>query len=72
MTEISFYKLKAAHASIKQFDPLAHIDDTIEVSLWDNGEGFDAHLCSHGAQDYLNLSWGQFDALKKLVKALTK
>jgi hypothetical protein len=53
MTEITRYKL----------------DDFIEVSLWNNGEGFDAHLSSH-AEQCIRLSWGEFKALKKLVKEL--
>jgi len=39
------------------------------VSLWHNGEGFDAHLSTH-AEQTIRLSWGEFKALKKLVKEL--
>lgn len=69
MTEITRYKLDAAFADLRKFDHLANLDDFIEVSMWHNGEGFDAHLSSHGDQ-FFHLSWGQFKALKKLIKEL--
>ena len=71
MTDITTYKLDAAFAPLKKFDHCAKPDAFIEVSLWHNGEGFDAHLSSHGDQ-FIQLSWGQFKALKKLVKELDK
>jgi len=71
MTDITCYKLNAAFASLRTFDHLAKPDDFIEVSLWHNGEGFDVHLSSSGEQS-IRLSWGEFKALKKLVKELDK
>ena len=69
MSEIKRYKLEAAFASLLDFDHLAKQDDFIEVSLWHNGAGFDAHLSSH-AEQTIRLSWGEFKALKKLIKEL--
>jgi hypothetical protein len=69
MTDITFYKLDAAFATLRKFDHCAKLDDFLEVSLWHNGEGFDAHLSSHGDQ-FFHLTWGQFRALKKLVQEL--
>jgi len=69
MTDIKCYKLDTAFASLRTFDHTAKLDDFIEVSLWHNGEGFDAHLSSHGEQT-IRLTWGEFKALKKLVKEL--
>ena len=71
MTDITRFKLDAAVAPLRTFDHLAKPDDFIEVSLWHNGEGFDAHLSSSGEQS-IRLSWGEFKALKKLVKELDK
>ena len=71
MIDISTYKLDAAFASLAEFDHCAKPGDFIEVSLWHNGEGFDAHLSSEGEQS-IKLTWGQFKALKKLVKELDK
>lgn len=71
MTDIKIYKLKTAFASLGQFDTFAKEHDFIEVSLWHNGEGFDAHFSTHSDQSF-KLSWGEFSALKKLIKELNK
>ena len=71
MFDIQFYKLDAAFASLKQFDTFAKPEDFIEVSLWHNCEGFDVHLSAHGDQSF-KLTWGEYKALKKLVKELDK
>ena len=69
MTDITRYKLDAAFAPLRKFDHFAKPDDFIEVVLWNNGEGFDVHLSSSGEQT-IRLSWGEFKAVKKLVKEL--
>ena len=69
MTEITCYKLDAAFALLQEFDHFAKPEDFIEVSLWHNGEGFSAYLNSNG-EECFDLTWGQFKALKKLVKQL--
>jgi hypothetical protein len=69
MSNIQRYKLDTAFVSLHEFDHLAKPDDFIEVSLWHNGEGFDAHVSSH-AEQAIRLSWGEFKALKKLIKEL--
>lgn len=71
MTDITFYKLDAAFAYLKKFDHSAKDHDFIEVSLWNNGEGFDVHLSAQGDQSF-KLTWGEYKALKKLVKELDK
>ena len=69
MTKIERYKLDAAFVALHEFDHLAKPDDFMEVFLWHNGEGFDAHLSSHAEQS-IRLSWGEFKALNKLIKEL--
>jgi hypothetical protein len=71
MTDITTYKLDAAFAELKQFDYCTEANAFIEVSLWHNGEGFDAHLSSYGGQSF-RLTWGEYKALKKLIKELGK
>ena len=71
MAEIQTYKLDAAFAQLRDFDHCALPDDFIEVSLWHNSEGFDVHISSHGDQ-FIQLSWAQVKALKKLIKELDK
>ena len=70
-TDIKTYKLNAAFAELRHFDHFAKPHDFIEVSLWRNGEGFDAHLSTH-ADRTIHLTWDEFNALKKLVKELDK
>jgi hypothetical protein len=69
MADISAYKLDAAFTSLADFDHFAKPGDFVEVSLWYNGEGFNVDLSSNGNQSF-KLTWGQFKALKKLVKEL--
>jgi hypothetical protein len=69
MTDIKTYKLDAAFAPLKQFDHLANPDGFIEVALWHNGEGFDVCISTNSEQAF-RLTWGEFKALKKLVKEL--
>ena len=71
MTDVTFYKLDAAFTSIEKYDHLSKQGAFIEVSLWHNGEGFDAHLSNFESQTF-RLSWGEFRALKKLIKELDK
>lgn len=71
MPDIKTYKLDAAFAPLEKFDCLAQPDAFIEVALWYNGEGFDVNLSSHGDQAF-KLTWGEFKALKKLIKELNK
>jgi hypothetical protein len=69
MTNITCYKLDAAFAKLLEFDVTAKPDDFIEVAMWHNGEGFDVNLNSNGEQRFC-LTWGQYKALKKLIKEL--
>ncbi len=69
MANITSYKLDAAFAKLLEFDVTAKPDDFIEVAMWHNGEGFDVNLNSNGEQRFC-LTWGQYKALKKLIKEL--
>jgi quinol monooxygenase YgiN len=69
MSDITRYKLDTAFAELEAFDSYAKPGHFIQVSLWHNGEGFDAHLSTYGDQT-IRLTWGEFKALKKLVKEL--
>jgi len=71
VANIKFYKLDAAFAALEKFDHCAKPDAFIEVSLWNNGEGFDAHFSGYREQSF-ELTWGEFKALKKLIKELDK
>lgn len=69
MTNIQRYKLDTALTLLSTFDMTAEAGDFMEVSIWNNQEGFDAHVNSNGEQHF-HLTWQQFKALKKLIKEL--
>jgi hypothetical protein len=47
--------------------------DFIEITEWSNGEGFDINVSAKGTgNQIIQLTWGEFKALKKLVKELDK
>jgi len=71
MADIQFYKLEAAFTPLQQFDHCAKPGGFIEVALWHNCEGFDVHINSYSEQSF-RLTWGEFKALKKLIKELDK
>ena len=67
--KIERYKLDTAFVSLADYDVTTKGDDFMEVSMWHNGEGFDVILSTHGEQRF-GLTWGQYKALKMLVKEL--
>jgi hypothetical protein len=67
--KIERYKLEAAFVSLADYDATIKGDDFMEMSMWHNGEGFDVILNSNGEQRF-GLTWGQYKALKMLVKEL--
>ena len=70
MTDITFYKRDTAFASLQKFDCIAKPEDFIEVSLWHNGEGFDVNMNSSNNDQKFMMTWGEFKALKKIIKEL--
>jgi hypothetical protein len=66
---IKRYKLDAAFVSLIDYDITCKEDDFMEMSMWHNGEGFDVILSNDGEQRF-GLTWGQYKALKTLVKEL--
>ena len=70
--EIKTYKRLAKFVELKEFDSFAKDGDFIEVTEWYNGEGFDVSMTSCGREQFFQLTWGEYSALKKLVKAINK
>jgi len=58
-------------SNLKKYDHLADEHDFIEVTDWKNGEGFDVEIVSK-LNARFQLTWGQFAAMKKLVKKIEK
>ena len=67
--KIQRYKLDTAFVSLADYDVIAKEEHFMEMSMWHNGEGFDVILSSNNEQCF-NLTWGQYKALKTLVKEL--
>lgn len=69
--KIDKYNRKAAFAELKNYCTFAGDHDFIEVCQWKNGEGFDVEVNGKLSQRF-QLTYGEFRALKKLVKELDK
>jgi hypothetical protein len=67
--KIERYELDTAFVSLADYDITPKGDDFMEMSIWRNGEGFDVTINSYGEQRF-GLTWGQYKALKTLVKEL--
>lgn len=65
------YNRKAVFTELKEFCHISKDGSFIEVTEWYNGEGFDVTLESSSSH-HIYFTWGQFKALKKLVKVLEK
>ena len=63
---MEIYERKAVSDELKKYDYLANDSDFIEVTEWENGEGWDISLNDRR----ISLTYGQLEAIKYLVKAL--
>lgn len=46
--------------------------DFLEVTEWTNGEGYDVHISDMDGEKTFQITWGQFEAMKKCIKAINK
>ena len=70
--EVTVTKRNTIYSDLKPFDPgFAKENDFIEIVEWINGEGFDVCIETTQRQTF-QLSWGQLEAIKHLVKKLNK
>lgn len=46
--------------------------DFLEVTEWSNGEGYDVHILDNDGNKTFTLTWGQWEAMKKCIKAIQK
>jgi hypothetical protein len=72
-SEITKYERTSVCTSLKEFCTFSikRDHDYMEVTGWDNGEGFDVDIETAHSERF-QLTYGQYEALKKLVKALNK
>jgi len=69
MKKVNKYKRKAVSTDLELYDNTAGEMDFIEVTEWDNKDGFDVEIVRDVPMRF-QLTLGAFKALKKLVKKL--
>lgn len=70
--EITETSRRTLWCELKHFDPgFSKEYDFIEVVEWTNGEGFEVTIESRNSEKF-SLTWGQYEALKTLIKKLNK
>jgi hypothetical protein len=62
---------KTIYADLSEFCMMAKEHDIIEITEWISGEGFDIEIQSQNSQRF-QLTWGEIDALKHLIKHIYK
>lgn len=60
------YNRKSVMANLKDFDHLSKEHDYIEVTQWNNGEGWDIFI----NERHISLTYGQLEAINYLTKHL--
>lgn len=69
--KIENYTRNCVFSELKEFDYLSKEDAFIELIEWKNGEGVDINISSF--QDkYIQLTWGEVKAIRKLANKLLK
>lgn len=65
---------KAANVELSNLCHLSRAEgpDFIEVTEWTNGEGWDVQINTVGDTQTFGITWGQFRAMKKLIKRLDR
>ena len=66
------YNRKAIFSELKKYCHLSDEHDFIEVTQWNNGEGVDVHISNKGNNQKIEMTWGQWSLLKKMIKKLYK
>ena len=67
MNKIEEYNRKACFSELKQFCTHASENDYMELTEWENGEGFDVSISSKEGNQLVQLTWGEFEALTALA-----
>jgi hypothetical protein len=71
MKEIERYDRKTIFSSLKDYDFLAKEHGYVEITEWNNGEGFDINVCNYTDRT-IGITHGEFKLIKKLIKELEK
>ena len=70
--KIDFSKRSSVFTELRQFCHFASDEDYMEVTMWNNYEGYDVTISDNCGTKIFSLTDGEFDALKKLIKSMTK
>ena len=75
--KIETSKRSSAFADLKDFCVFAMVGDKdrgyyLETTTWSNGEGFDVEILGVEGKTIIQLTWGEWDAMKACVKAMNK
>lgn len=65
---IESYVRNSRATSLKPFDSFARDTDFMEATDWYNGEGVDVAVQSVMGEQRFSLTWGEWEALKALLK----
>ena len=65
------YNRKAIFSELKDYCTFAKDNDYAEICMWANEEGFDVEIDST-LKTRIQLTWGQWKLLKKMVKKLNR
>ena len=68
---IENYNRKAVFCKLPDFDVTAKEHSYIEITEWNNGEGFDLNVYNYSDKN-TSISYSEFNVIKKLVKKLYK
>lgn len=63
---------RAVFTELNDFCHLSKEHDYVEVTEWTNGEGYTINVSSSGGDRTIDLTYGQFKAIKKAIKYLDK
>ncbi len=63
---ISTYTRKSKYIDLKDYCPFSEKNDFVELTEWNNGEGFDVTV-SGKFDTKFSLTWGQWESLQVLV-----
>lgn len=75
--KIEFKNRKSAFTELKDFCLFSMGErkdkgDFLEVTEWSNGEGYDIQISDVDGNKAFQLTWGQWEALKKCIKLIDK
>ena len=74
MKEFKTTQRKAVHTDLVEYCIFASKGDFAEVTEWSNGEGYDISICTgrDGYHRQFSLSYGEFKAIKAIIKEMNK